>query len=317
MYRLYNIGIERKIDWLVKNGKLKNKKILISPWNNDSINMYNYMTQRYGVYEIFIIDDEISKYNNKVLEQRALENFQLDKSYVALLLFNDTVFSEKLEDKGIPCENIYIIKGDPLRAQDALIKCGSDNSIRTVLDVGCGKGDHSNIFLEFGKQVTGIDAEVNCKIKVNSSFQFIQDDFIKHEFMEQYDLVWCSHVLEHQLAVGEFIEKLFSCCKDIGKVAITVPNEKQGMVMEGHVNNWNAGLLMYNIIQSGFNCRNAAVKTYAGNVSVIVTKEKINKENGYRVVGNTRRYFPANMKCGENRFGGVFFDGNIEELNWD
>lgn len=66
MYRLYNIGIERKIDWLVKNGKLKNKKILISPWNNDSINMYNYMTQRYGVYEIFIIDDEISKYNNKL-----------------------------------------------------------------------------------------------------------------------------------------------------------------------------------------------------------------------------------------------------------
>ena len=34
MYRLHNIGIEAKIDWLVRHGKLEHKKLIISPWNN-------------------------------------------------------------------------------------------------------------------------------------------------------------------------------------------------------------------------------------------------------------------------------------------
>ena len=87
--------------------------------------------------------------------------------------------------------------------------------------------------------MTGIDAGFTCRIRDNYAFEFIQDDFIAHSFLEQYDLVWCAHVLEHQLAVGEFIKKLFSCCKGSGKVAITVPDEKEGKVIEGHVNNRN------------------------------------------------------------------------------
>ena len=37
MYRLHNLGIDAKIDWLVKKGKLINKKLIIYPWNQDSI----------------------------------------------------------------------------------------------------------------------------------------------------------------------------------------------------------------------------------------------------------------------------------------
>lgn len=46
MYRLHNLGIERKIDWLVKNGKIQGKKVIIAPWNEDSIQMYNYLIQK-------------------------------------------------------------------------------------------------------------------------------------------------------------------------------------------------------------------------------------------------------------------------------
>lgn len=257
----------------------------------------------------------MSQYNNKVLSLKTLDTFALDDSYVALIISKVDDFAELLRGKGIPYENIFNVKGDLLTAQDALIKCGEDKSIQTVLDVGCGKGNHAGIFLGYGKRVTGIDAGFTCRIKEKYNFEFIQNEFIDHVFSEQYDLVWCAHVLEHQLAVGDFIKKLFQCCKDNGKVAITVPDEP-GIVTEGHVNNWNAGLLMYNIIRCGYSCRNAAVKTYAGNVSVIVSKETINKTDDYRAVGDTRLYFPDNMKCGRTRFGGISFNGNIEELNW-
>lgn len=75
---------------------------------------------------------------------------------------------------------------------------------------------------------------------------------------------------------------------------------------------------MYNIIQCGYSCRHAAVKSYASNVSVIVPKEAIcDDENyDYRKVSDSRQFFPENMKCGSNRFGGILFNGNIEELNW-
>ena len=67
MYRLHNLGIDAKIDWLVKKGKLINKKLIIYPWNQDSIHMYQYLIQRWGEqYETFIVDDEVSRYNKSV-----------------------------------------------------------------------------------------------------------------------------------------------------------------------------------------------------------------------------------------------------------
>lgn len=272
-----------------------------------------------GGVETIIIDNEVSQYNPEVLSLDALNGFYLDDSYIGLIISNDDTLVELLNNKGVPYENIFVIKGNPLRAQDALIKCCENKSIKTVLDVGCGKGDHAGIFLEYGKTVTGIEAGFTCRIKENYTFKFIQDDFLKHNFTEQYDLVWCSHVLEHQLAVGEFIKKVFSCCRDDGHVAITVPNDISGKVEEGHVSIWNAGLLMYNIIQCGYSCKHARVKSYAGNVSVIVPKEiiKVEEKYDYRGVSDTRKYFPDNMICGSTRFGGVLFDGNIEELNWN
>lgn len=268
-----------------------------------------------GIQNVIIVDDEISKFNKKVMSIDDLNNIELDDSYVVLYISPYLTFADLLEKRGIPYENIYNIKGDSLTAQDALIKCCDDKSIDTVLDVGCGRGNHSRIFGEYGKKVTGIDVGACCRGWDN--FKYIQDNFMEHVFNEQYDLVWCAHVLEHQLAVGAFIKKLFSCCNENGKVAITVPNEA-GIVVAGHVNAWNAGLLMYNIIQCGYSCRNVAVKTYASNVSVIVPKEQYaNSTKDWAALVDSAQYLPPNMKLGKTRFGGVLFDGNIEELNWN
>lgn len=316
MYRLYNFGIKSKIDWIVKNGKVKGRKIIVSPWNEETIDMCHYLIEKWGINknDIIIVDDEVNKYNEEILNIQQLNAIRLDYRYIALVISYNNFIVRTLTNGGVPYENIYVVKGNELRAQDALIKCGEDAAITTVLDVGCGIGNHSGIFLEYGKTVTGIDIGVPCNVQ-SDRFTYIRDNFLEYNFAECYDLVWCSHVLEHQLAVGKFIQKLFSCCKENGKVAITVPNETQGRVVEGHVNVWNAGLLMYNIIKSGFSCRHAAVKTYANNVSVIVPYEKI--ETNEHKIRHSRQYFPSNMVCGQNEYGGVAFDGNIMELNWD
>ena len=143
----------------------------------------------------------------------------------------------------------------------------------------------------------------------------INKDFEQVDSQNKYDLVWCSHVLEHQFNVGLFIKRLFDFCEDDGKVAITVPDGRDGFVVAGHVSLWNAGILMYNIIKAGYNCKHAKAKTYAGNVSVIVPKEPIVEESDI-YIRDDRGYFPDQYNYGRTRYGDICFNGNIDELNW-
>lgn len=317
MYRLHNLGIEAKIDWLVVNGYLSRKKIIICPYGNYGMQIKQYINQRYSIQEYAIVDNELWQYNPNVRPMEYLREIAKGDNY-AILTGNERVdlLLKEFNSMGIDERKCYLLKGEPLTAQDALLKVAHDDTIDTVLDVGCGKGNHAKILNAFGKNVTGIDSGFTCEVREQKEFKIIEDDFLNHNFEETYDCVWCAHVLEHQLAVEPFLRKLFDCCKEgVGKVAITVPPDR-GAVIEGHVTLWNAGLLMYNIIQAGYSCKHAAVKTYAENVSVIVPKEVIPREEDYRMASDSRQYFPENLDCGRTRFGGICFDGNISELNW-
>ncbi len=317
MYRLHNLGIEAKIDWLVINGYLEQKKVIICPYGSYGMQIKQYINMRYGIQEYSIVDDKMWKYNSNIHPIEYLQEIVGQSDYVILVGdIRVDILLEKFREVGVDEEKCYLLKGEPLTSQDALLKVANDDEINTVLDVGCGKGSHSKILKAFGKSVTGIESGYTCSIQKKNDFKIINDDFLEHNFEETYDCVWCAHVLEHQMAVGPFLKKLFDCCNKQGKVAITVPSGVGGGIIEGHVTLWNAGLLMYNIIQAGYSCRKAAVKTYADNVSVIVPKEPIFREKDYRAASDSRQYFPENLDCGCTRFGGICFDGNINELNW-
>jgi len=147
---------------------------------------------------------------------------------------------------------------------ELVVKLLQDYRWQTVLDVGCGNQEHARIFRAMGKTVTTLDPVFAADLK---------GDFLETKLPEQYDVVFCSHVLEHQRNIGVFVDKLFEAITDDGYLAISVPPEMVHWVCFGHPNQLNAGFLIYHLIMGGFDCREAVVLTYGYNVSVIVPKK--------------------------------------------
>ena len=100
-------------------------------------------------------------------------------------------------------------------------------------------------------------------------------DFNKLVLDRQFDVVWCSHVLEHQRNVGNFLERIYAAVKDdTGILAITVPVHPRQRLLCGHITSWNAGLLCYNLVLAGFDCSKARALQTAYELGLIVRKER-------------------------------------------
>lgn len=182
----------------------------------------------------------------------------------------------------------------------------------TVLDIGCGQGEHTDLFRVAGKQVTAIDHGRSIYFRNNSH----QDQVTIGDFLDvflkrsSFDCVWASHVLEHQQNVGLFLHKIYMVCKQDGIVAITVP-PFSGMILGGHLTAWNAGLLLYNMVLAGFDCSEARILSKDFDICLIVRKKPADLpvlayDNGD--VNLISRFLPGGLR--EN------FDGNIASLNW-
>jgi len=193
-----------------------------------------------------------------------------------------------------------------LFGNEAAVKLAKDYSFKTLLDIGSGPPqgvNAANFFKELAKDVTRQDINPDYKPDILGDFNNVATDKL-------YDCIWCSHVLEHQLNPNFFLTKIFHTLKDGGVLAITVPPAKHEIV-GGHVTLWNAGLLLYNLILAGFDCKDAAVKSYGYNISVIVNKRtailpELNYDAGD--INALNEFFPLGVYEG--------FDGNIQEINW-
>lgn len=196
---------------------------------------------------------------------------------------------------------------DILLADQAIKAVLEKYDFQTVLDIGCGQGLHSKIFRQHLKTVIGIDASSHWGTPE------IAADFLTHPFTEPFDLVWCSHVLEHQPNVQQFLHKIYAALKPGGILAITVPPRKPNIV-GGHVSIWNAGLLLYNLILAGFDCRDAMVRQYDYNISVIVRKSHASLPPLKMDAGDIEvlaPYFPRSLEAVQD------FSGDIAELQWN
>jgi SAM-dependent methyltransferase len=195
-------------------------------------------------------------------------------------------------------------------AGEALDKLLADYRFETVLDVGCGAGRHLKRFRAAGKRATGIDIAGLCEGVIVADYQ-------RHEFEQPLDCLWLSHVLEHQLNVNFFLRKVFADLREGGILALTVPPLKHAIV-GGHVTLWNAGLVLYNLVLAGFDCRAARIKQYGYNISVLVPKipaavpyHALQYDEGD--IDLLAPFFPQHPNLAIRQG----FRGDIHQLRWD
>ena len=164
----------------------------------------------------------------------------------------------------------------------AIQKLLDEYTFETVLDIGCGAGEHSDIFMSHGKKVTALDYGKSVYFeRRRDRLNAIVGDFMAVVFDRQFDCVWASHVLEHQINPGLFLAKVFSVAKDGGVVCVTVPPMHRS-VLGGHVSSWNAGLLLYQMVLAGFDCGQARILQYGWNISLIVQEVRRSSRTDFR-----------------------------------
>lgn len=178
-----------------------------------------------------------------------------------------------------------------------------------IIDVGSGSAElHAQILRLDGHKVDTCDFHEGATYKGN---------FNDIDIPKQYDGVWSSHCLEHQLNVNNYLKKVSRCCKEGGYICITVPPLKSTIV-GGHVTLWNPGLLIYNTVLAGLDCSEAMVKRYGYNISIIVKKKSFTLPELHFVgtdLGLLRPYFPKNLQWQGNG-NKPKFEGDLREINW-
>jgi SAM-dependent methyltransferase len=141
----------------------------------------------------------------------------------------------------------------------------------TVLDVGSGNGDHALAFLGQGAKVTGIDVR-DSRI-TNANYEYIQSPYEKINLEDRrFDMVWCSHTLEHVPNAQHFLIWMRRWLKEDGWLAIAVPTSRQNRLHIGHLSLWTPAHLVYNLVCAGWDCKHAQWYTEYLTIGLIVQK---------------------------------------------
>ncbi len=184
------------------------------------------------------------------------------------------------------------------------------HDFETVLDVGSGTGEQTAMLRNHGKTVTELDYgdSVYFRDRPKEAPPVIVGDFVTVEIPQTYDCVIASHVLEHQPNVNLFLQRAHAVLNEGGVLGLSVPPFKH-QIVGGHLTVWNAGLLLYNLVLAGFDCKDAWVRKYGYNISIVVKKRSIRAEgleydNGD--VGRIARYLPDGL--------GEGFNGDISSI---
>jgi 2-polyprenyl-3-methyl-5-hydroxy-6-metoxy-1,4-benzoquinol methylase len=97
-----------------------------------------------------------------------------------------------------------------------------------LLDVGCGNGNMLKLAKELGWDVTGLEIDPNAvKAARERGLNVIEGDYRKlHQFVDGYDCIICSHVLEHVHQPLILLRLLVEALKPQGVLFLSLPNAK-------------------------------------------------------------------------------------------
>ena len=224
-----------------------------------------------------------------------------------------------LRGKGYELGNLPQVFSGEEHASEAMAALLAAEGIHTVLDIGSGPGLHARYMADAGKRVIGVD-----KVKGGGLYEpfnggrslLVEADYLSPDttFAEPFDAIWCSHMLEHVDNPQAALRKMFSDLKDGGLLVLTVPPAQHALV-GGHFTLWNGGMLLYHLVRAGFDCREAAVKQYGYNITVLVRKRAVPEgavpSDANYDVDRLKDFLPSSLAWAAGSF-----NGDIHELNW-
>ncbi len=98
-----------------------------------------------------------------------------------------------------------------------------------VLDLGCGNGSLTNVIAQRGFDVTGIDESASGVTQASEAFpdcRFLQHSLYSlppSDFLNYFDIVVASDVIEHLFYPRELVRFAKKCLKQNGQLIITTP----------------------------------------------------------------------------------------------
>jgi SAM-dependent methyltransferase len=178
-----------------------------------------------------------------------------------------------------------------------------------------------------GKKVTAIGMNFDwygdltkshyANIEVMSDVDVCEMKVIEAESIEA---IWCAHTLEHVRNVGKALDEMFRVLKPEGLLFLTVPPFGHAVV-GGHISvGWNIGILMYNLIISGFDVKNGEFINHKSNISAFVRKKE---HLPFKVCLDTtdmetlKEYYPSSIRyVGTVAEKNIYFNGDLNAVNW-
>jgi len=150
----------------------------------------------------------------------------------------------------------------------------------SCIDIGSGEGVQSKILMHAGLKVFQLD-----KYSASADYKV---DFIDYKFDQKFDVVFCSHVVEHQRNVGAFLDKIFDVLNDEGVLIISAPKHEADTMIEGHLNCFITPYFIQHLIHAGFDLRNGKYLSCGGLENAAIVSKDPNfdiserKQDGYR-----------------------------------
>lgn len=138
---------------------------------------------------------------------------------------------------------------------------------KTAIDIGSGDGVQSEILRAAGLEVFQLD-----KYSDTADYKV---DFVSHTFDRKFDVVYCSHVIEHQRNVGNFLDKIFDIMSEDGVLIISAPKHEAESLIEGHLNCFFTSYFIQHLIHAGFDLKQGKYLSVGGiENAAIVSKAK-------------------------------------------
>jgi SAM-dependent methyltransferase len=134
-----------------------------------------------------------------------------------------------------------------------------------LLDIGCGTGNFMAAARATGYAVSGMELDRNAarfakeKLGLPRVLGLTVSEFAEKYTGEQFDVVTFFEVLEHQASPVEFLQKVKSCVRPGGYIALSVPNRERWLtgpdVLDyppNHFLRWNTRSLRSLLSGQGF-----------------------------------------------------------------